>query len=155
SVHVSALADEQLPSLMRLFDLELEACGIDGVPGLGSFCGQPLERPFASPPHPLLFFDRAAGLGQALLEMADDGGGLEADATGAQRLGDQRQLSQLLADTEPVRSRVLGKLALLGDPACRAVAGQEMLFAPAGRGNDPAELALQAVDDCGQTTGVD
>src|SRR5204863_2982863 len=99
SVHVAALADEQLPPLMRLFDLELEACGIDGVPGLGGLDGEPLERPLASPPHPLLFFDRAPGLSQPLLEMADDGGGLEADASCAQRLGDQRQLAQLLADT--------------------------------------------------------
>ena len=140
---------------MRLFDLELEARGIDGVPGLGGFCGEPLERPFASPPHPLLFFDRAAGLGQPLLEMADDGGGLEADATCAQRLGDQRQLPQLLADTEPIGGRVLGKLALLGDPARRAVARELVLTALGGSGNDPAELALQTVDDSGQPTGVD
>jgi hypothetical protein len=42
---------------VRLFDLEVEAGGIDRVPGLGRLSGQVLERPLPGVLDPFFFFD--------------------------------------------------------------------------------------------------
>ena len=155
AIHIAAFADEELPPLMRLFDLEVEAGGVDGLPGLGGFGGEPLERPLASPSHPLALIDGGAGLGQSLLEVADDGGGLEADLTRSERIADLRQPPQLLAHTQAVGCRALREQALLGHPAARAVAAELVLAALLGRCGHPALLGLQPVDNHAQAPQID
>src|SRR5690348_7283429 len=78
AIHVAALADKQLPALVSLFHLGVEARWIYAVPRAGGLSAEVLDRQVAGDLHPCLFIDRSAGLLDANLQVADDRRRLEA-----------------------------------------------------------------------------
>src|SRR5205823_10142222 len=74
---------------------------------------------------------------------------------GAQRLGDARQISQLLADAQPVGGGGFRHLALGRHPRAPAPSGEEMIAALGGRGHDATELRLESIDHRREGARVD
>src|SRR5712691_1321819 len=151
SVHVAALVDEELPSLVSLLNLEVETRRVDRVPGAGGENAQVLDREAARVLHPGFLIDRAvdpaAGLLHPLLQVTYDRSSLEADLTGPERLGDTRHLLELSTDAQSVRSRAPRHLALLGHPRDGAVAFELVVAAKLDRRDDSAEFRLKPVDE--------
>ena len=146
--HAARLADLEEAVLPILFDPVIEAFGIDHVAGVIGQPGNLFDR------RPLRLFDPplrvdvlAQVFAQLLAELADDRRGLVADRAGAEGLGHRRHRLQLLAHGEAVAGRGAGEPAGAGHPGARALAGEQMVAALLRRCHDPAELALEPVDD--------
>src|SRR5947208_5363957 len=64
-------------------------------------------------------------------------------------------MAELLADAEPVGGCSARHQAGDGDPGTGGLAGEQVIATLLGLIENPAELALEAVDDGGQALGVD
>ena len=91
---------------------------------------------------------------QLVAEVTDDRGRLVADLTRAQALGDLGHRLQLLAHAEAVGGGGGGEPAGRGDPGARGLAGKQVVASPLGRGDHPAELALEPIHGGSKSPGV-
>src|SRR5439155_12282794 len=125
------------------------------MPRAGRDAAQVLDREAARVADPHLLVDPDLELADVLLEVTDHGGGLVADLTRAQGLGDPGHRLQLLTDAEPVGSRGGRDLAGTRNPGAGGLAGEEMIAAHSGAVHDLAQRALEAADEGGKSPGVD
>ena len=155
-VHAAGgFADVQRAQLVVLFALALEAFAVPADAGFIAQVAQVLEGELLGVSDPVLLIDVLPLLADLLAEMTDHRRRLVADLARTESLGDPGQVAQLLADTEPVCGGGLGHLALHRHPGAGALPGDQMIASFPGGTNDPAELALQAVDGGAQASGID
>src|SRR6266576_995021 len=155
-VHAAGgLADVQRAQLVVLFALALEALAVPADAGFVAQVAQILEGELLGVSDPVLLIDVLPLLADLLAEMTDHRRRLVADLAGAQSLGDPGQVAQLLADTESVRRRGLGHLALHRHPGAGALPGKQVIASLPGRTENPAKLALQPVNGGAQASGID
>src|SRR5947207_1716346 len=155
-VHAARLADLEKAVLPIIFDPVIEAFGINHV---ARVIGQPGNlfdrRPLRLLDPPLRIHVLAQVFAQLFAELADDRRRLVTDRAQAEGLRHRRHRLQLLADGEAVAGRGAGEPAGAGHPGARALAGEQMVAALLRRRQDPAELALEPVDDGAQTARID
>src|SRR6266851_4903465 len=116
--------------------------------GSGAELAQMEDRPLAPVLQHLVFVEEPCLLAQLVAQMAEHGGGLKGDLTGAERSRHLGQRLQLLADAEPVGGRIDRHAAGAGDPGGSAdVAANVMLAGQLGSANVCREQTLERIDD--------
>src|SRR5262245_32968258 len=126
--HAARLADAQEALLPVLFDLVIEAVGVDHVAGVLFQPAQVLDRALAGLANPPLFIDVGPQvLPQPGTEAADHRRRLVADLAFPNRLPDARHRLQLLAHPQPLRRRRTGEPASAPHPGVGSLALEQVV----------------------------